>query len=45
MIIDDYRVKVELVKLAILKHTGNEIDEDLLNIKIIFLLKFCFGCF
>ncbi len=31
MIIDDYRVKVELVKLAILKHTGTEIEEDLLN--------------
>ena len=31
MIIDDYRVKVELVKLAIWKHTGTEIDEDLLN--------------
>ena len=31
MIVDDYRIKVELVKLSILKHTGTEISEDLLN--------------
>ena len=31
MIVDDYRVKVELVKLSVLNHTGTEISEDLLN--------------
>ena len=31
MIVDDYRVKVELVKLSVLKHIGTEISEDLLN--------------
>lgn len=31
MIIDEYKVKVELVKLAILKHTGTEMNEELLN--------------
>ena len=31
MIIDDYKIKLEVIKLAIMKHTGREINEELLN--------------
>jgi len=31
MIVDDYKIKLEVIKLAIMKHTGREISEELLN--------------
>ena len=31
MIVDDYKIKLEVIKLAIMKHTGREINEELLN--------------
>ncbi len=34
MVVDDYKIKLEIIKLSIMKHTGREISEELLN-------KFC----
>ena len=34
MLVDDYKIKLEIIKLSIMKHTGREISEELLN-------KFC----
>ena len=34
MIVDDYKLKVEFIKLSIMKHTGKDVNEELLN-------KFC----
>ena len=31
MIVDDYKIKLEVIKLAIMKHTGREINEELLT--------------
>lgn len=31
MIVDDYKIKLEVIKLAIMKHIGREISEELLN--------------
>ena len=31
MIVDDYKIKLEVIKLAIMKHTGREIKKELLN--------------
>ena len=31
MIVDDYKIKLEVIKLAIMKHTGREINDELLN--------------
>ncbi len=34
MLVDDYKIKLEIIKRSIMKHTGREISEELLN-------KFC----
>lgn len=34
MVVDDYKIKLEIINLSIMKHTGREISEELLN-------KFC----
>lgn len=31
MIVDDYFIKVQVVKFAIMKHTGKDVNDELLN--------------